>query len=387
MKTCITFRDEPNGKTRVDLMLDAECVSWLEVIPFTIRVGEAEIGMDGIANVNTIEEHRMKGYSRRVVEATADHMIQGYASVSMLYGIGNLYHKFGYSTVGPDHYFITGLNANDELPEGWSVRAFAVDDLRTVRNLYSRVTCQATGSAVRPDDHETWQQIIKPAEALRGNACRVIIGPDGEVHAYAWLAHWCYAVEECLNEQYPDAFVIGEAIADSPTAADALLAACRQWAREDGDAKNVLLPIPPDTHIATAAMYQEAYFHRDFEPCGGSMVRVLSVKRLLEALSPEIRARLQAAGSTFTGTLTIRTDIGNVTLLIEPDGVRVEDGERSGGLVVEMPQTALGRLALGAFPPEDILARFAESPDEKAAALLRIIFPLRHPHMYLPDRF
>ena len=382
----VVFHRRPNGNTRAELTLGAECVSWLEVVPFTIRIGLAEVRMDGIADVNTLEAHRMKGYSRRVVEATVERMTQGDAAISMLYGIGNLYHKFGYATVGPDHHLVLGLNGNDDLPKGWRVRPFAPDDLPAVRNLYNLAAREATGVAVRPADHPTWQRIIQPAEALKGNACRVIIGPDGELHAYAWLAEWCYTVFECLHEGYPDALAIGEVIADSPVSADGLLAVSRQWGREQGK-RRVILPVPPDSHVAISAMYADARLIRAYEPCGGSMARVLDVRRLLEALRPEIRARLRDAGSGFTGRLTIRTDIGDAALLIEPDDVRVEDAEGPDGLVIEMPQTALVRLALGAFPPEGILSRLSETPDARAFELASVIFPLRYPHMYPPDRY
>ena len=45
------------------------------------------------------------------------------------------------------------------------------------------------------------------------------------------------------------------------------------------------------------------------------------------------------------------------------------------------------RLALGAFPPGELLARLETPPDERACQLLEALFPLRHPHMHLPDRF
>lgn len=58
-----------------------------------------------------------------------------------------------------------------------------------------------------------------------------------------------------------------------------------------------------------------------------------------------------------------------------------------GTLAVSLPQTELARLALGAFPPQDILARLPEPPSEEAARLLLCaLFPLRNAHMHLPDR-
>lgn len=393
----VLFHEKPDGRTRAEMIIDGECVSWLSIVPFTIRVGAAEVRMDGIGGVGTAEKHRMKGYSRRVFEATVEHMARGDAAISMLYGIRNFYEKFGYATAGPAHHiFLTDLSLSTELPAGWNVRPFVIGDFPAVRDIYCSTTSRGTGAAVRSEGGYTWSQLTDPGDAPEQSACRVIVAlnqvqGDGDVHGYVWLAHWCHTISQTLSRKCPDAFIVGEAAADGPASADAVLAVCRQWAREwssEHEVTQVLLPVPPDTHVAAAAMRQDARFIRDFAATGGSMVRVLDVKRLLESLRPEIRTRLRAACSTFAGRLTIRTDIGDAALVIQQDDVDVENvSEERRGPVVEMPQTALGRLALGGYPPEDILARLPEPPDETTAELLKTIFPMRHPHMYVADRF
>src|SRR5438128_905137 len=57
------------------------------------------------------------------------------------------------------------------------------------------------------------------------------------------------------------------------------------------------------------------------------------------------------------------------------------------GKVVRLPQTTLARLALGAYAPADPLARLERPPAGQTRALLEALFPLRHPHLSLPDRF
>jgi hypothetical protein len=52
---------------------------------------------------------------------------------------------------------------------------------------------------------------------------------------------------------------------------------------------------------------------------------------------------------------------------------------------VTLPQTALARLALGAYPPQDVLERLDPAPDPRAAELIAALFPLRQCHIYLPD--
>jgi hypothetical protein len=213
-----------------------------------------------------------------------------------------------------------------------------------------------------------------------------------------------------LERHEPDALVIAEVMADGAAAADAVLTACRAWAAEDSEArtepvKRVILGLPPEGAVAAAAMYQGAHLIRRYQRCGGSMVRVLDVGRLLEALRPELAERLRAAGSPFSGILRLQTEIGEAALLITPGGITVDEkqasseparygagarahsGKTAGEVAVRLPQATLARLALGAFPPEDLLTRLEKPPSERARQLLAILFPLRHPHMYLPDRF
>lgn len=370
----------PNGHTRVELMIDGECVSWLKIVPMTIRIGSAQVRMDGIADVGTRTEHRMKGYSRCVLEAAVDYMTGGDAAISMLYGISNFYPKFGYATAGPDHCIIL-TNLNDQMPSGWTARAFTQEDLEAVRNIYSAETSAATGAAIRHPESEVWHKLVESTEKP-DDACQVIVGPEEGVHGYAWFAHWCYSAEMACRH-FPDALVISEAIADSPTAADALLAACKQLAI-DRNVKQVLLASPPGCHVANAAMRQDSRMICDYNACGGSMIRVLDVRRLLDALVPEIKMHINP---DYTGTLTFNTDVDCVAIAIVNGEVTVKNAPCHDGHVIDIPQSELGRLALGTFPPAEILHRLVSPPDEEISRFIEQIFPLRHPHMYLPDRF
>lgn len=387
----IAFQKTPEGNTSVRLSVNDECVSWLTIVPFVIRIGSAAVRMDGVAGVGTSEKHRRQGYSRRVIEAAIDYMAEGDAAITMLYGIRDFYPKFGYATVGPDHFVsLINLYARTEMPVGWSVRPFIAADLPAVRDIYNRAISQAIGSVVRPDNGKTWS-LLMGAAGSEDNDCRVVLGPDGEIQGYAWLAKRSHSVRNLLSKYFTDAFIVGEPVADSPASADALLAACRLWAQEvsaEQDIEHILLPVTPDTPVAVAAMLQDARIFSDYQSCGGSMARVLDVKRLLEAIKPEIAARLNESISTFTGRLIIRTDIGDAALVIEPESVSVENApETDTGMVIEMPQTALVRFALGAFPPDDILARLPEPPDKAISKLIQTIFPFRRPQMFPADRF
>jgi predicted acetyltransferase len=365
-------------------------VTWLSIIPFTIRVGAAAVRMDGIGGVGTDEACRNRGYSRRLLEAAVERMQQGDAALSMLYGIPNYYPKFGYAVAGPDHLLSLSRLEAAELPPGWRARPFAEEDTAAVYALYEMNTANAVGAAVRP--RWVWDRLRATLEASSEDACRVAVSPDGQVAAYAWRGAKFWYVDK-LAKETPDALVLAEVMAAGPEAADAVLALCRGWAREEGDrrpvpVKHVLLALPPEGPVAAAAMRQQARLVQAYEACGGSMARVLDVERLLTALLPELTVRVRAARWEATAALRVETDQGAAALRVYPSGVEL--GEAPDGRVLRLPQTALAQLALGAFPPADILARLradSGADDDLSCRMVELLFPLRHPHMHLPDRY
>jgi hypothetical protein len=395
----ITYRQTPDGATRIDLMLGKKSASHLFIIPFTLRIGAAEVRMDGIGGVWTEKEYRNRGYSRRVLEATVVRMQQGDAALSMLYGIRDFYPKFGFATAGPDHFLqLTELAEDVSLPAGWRVRPFAAEDLPALQRLYAQSTAHAVGAAVRSATAKPWKslQALKAEDSRK--VCRVVEGPQGQVAGYAWRSKEFWYVEH-YDRYWPGSLVLAEVVAEGPAAADAVLAACRAWAAEEiagGNTKikRVDIGLAPEGPLATAAMYQSAEFVRHCSPCGSAMARVLNVPRLLKSLLPELQARLRASRISYSGVIHLQTDLGDAVLKMAPDRIAVDAGEADGGrkaspaeVTVRMPQTTLARLALGAFPPEDLLARLETPPPPETSAVLERLFPLRHPHMSLPDRF
>jgi hypothetical protein len=390
----IRFSEIPKA-TRVDLMAGGRSVSRLWIVPFRIRIGAVVVRMDGIGGVETDQDHRHRGYARRVLEAAVDRMIEGEAALSMLYGIPRFYPKFGFATAGPDHFIsLTRLSDPPPLPSGWTSRPAMPVDLPALRRLYDDHTVGTVGAAVRAAAGGVWAKLEEAAEGRGPDECRVVLDPAGTVAAYAWRARGFWYLDG-LERRLPDALVIGEAIAGEPHAADALLAACRLWAREESAARErpverVCLALPPAGLIASAAMRQSALFEQRFALCGESMARVLSTPRLLDALRPELNERLKVAGEPPRGCWLLETTSGAAVLSVDARGLTVEQsaGEQAGcATVIRLPQETLARLALGAFPPGDLLSRLEEPPEAESRRLLEVLFPYRHPHMYLPDRF
>jgi GNAT superfamily N-acetyltransferase len=402
--------NHPGGTSDLLLLLDGRQVSRVVIVPMLMRIGAAVVRMDGIGGVSTEEEFRNRGYSRRVMETAVEQMRRGDAALSTLFGIEDFYQKFGYETTGPEYTVVLPLAEatapTRSLPRGWRFRPLTPGDMPAVMRLYHANTRRATGALVRHDAGDdpsqterladlnpdarkiglrAWNRLQGVAVEPGDDACRVLVDQSGRIGAYAWFgANWWMGVR---RRDLPGAFHIAEGMARDAEVADTLLVACRTWAEEAGsDGDGIALAIPPEGPVAMAAAYEGGQMLGVYTRGGNFMGRVLDLGRLLRLLQPELAARVRSARLPFQGRLNFRTDEDEAAIVIRDDDVQV-DGRASGGVVVELPQTALARLCLGGFDPADVLARLPNRPNAEVEAVLRVLFPRRMPHIYPMDRF
>jgi hypothetical protein len=382
------------GTVDVQLLIEGRPVSSCRIIPLRLRAGAAVIRMDGIGKVETAEEFRQRGLARRVLSHALRLMEEGDAALTMLYGITDFYPKFGYVTVGPESTIsLPPLGRDSPLPSGYEARPFRQEDLESVQRLYTQMTARSVGAAVRPDDGYPWTALLAGLGQERAADCRVVTDVGGQIRGYVWRGQDLSFVR--AHSRYnPEDLVLAEAVAVDPPAADAVLTVCRQWAAHEAihrgrEVKQVLLFAPHEGPVTAAAMQMESTLARGYGPDGGWMARVLSAGGLLSSLQPELSRRLSGAGNAFHGSLRIVTETGEATLHIDGGTVRVAEGpgEPRESLLCSLPQTTLARLAMGAYPPEDLLARLENPPEETLSELLQIMFPARPAQIFLADRF
>jgi hypothetical protein len=363
--------------------------------------------MDGIGGVATDEAHRYRGYSRRVLEAAVDLMRAGEAALSTLYGIPDFYPKYGYATAGAEHTVVLAIEGNGlptaSLPEGWVLRAWTPDDLEAVQRLYHLGTRTATGAVPRPGASEpdtasgdnaihtigrrAWEALQRVGTEGVDDACRVLVNPAGDVVAYAWIGRQGWWVQQ-RERRARESFHLGEAMARDPLAADLLVAACREWARDARpNAGQIEFIIPPQGPVAHAAAIMGAAFVKQHTREGEFMARVLDTERLMRQLLPELSERARYSSARLPAKLAIRTEEGEVALSLASDGVSIDHRITGDHLIAEMPQTMLARLSLGAFPVRELSARSAPHLAPEALELLEALFPQRFPHIYPMDRF
>jgi hypothetical protein len=143
----------------------------------------------------------------------------------------------------------------------------------------------------------------------------------------------------------------------------------------------------PEGHVTAAGQYQEAETARRSWVSAGPQVRTLSTPRLLAQMSPELSRRVATLRAPWQGAAAIRTTEGDATVRVAADGVTVSGIDAAAaGVPIHLTQQTLIRLALGAFPPGDLLARAAPDLSAEARSCLLTLFPQREPYMYPLDR-
>lgn len=384
---------QPNdvGKAaRLSLYRGGEELSRTWIVPLTVRIGRATVRMDGIGGVATPEDHRNQGYSRQVLTAAVEHMKAGDAALTALYGIPHYYPRWGYATAAHEHIVrLRRLDADNVLHEGLRMRAATRADLARIRTIYDDATRTLVGPVVREADGPVWRELATAIGEGR-DACRVVVDDTDEVLAYAWTAAFIWWMENAVRND-PDGLHIGEAFALTPRAADALLAGLRGWTAEAGKA-HIDLHQPPIGALGMAARLQDTETRtvtfRDAE----FMARSVGTRALIAALEEELRDRWRASRLGWRGTLRIVADDEAVNVALGPDALALLPARASGSAVdadvgaeVALTPGELARLALGSFPPLDLLDRIGVARD--IADVLAVLFPERQPYLYPADRF
>lgn len=381
---------QPNDRgaaSRLSLYRGGEELSRTWIVPLTLRIGSATVRMDGIGGVATPEEHRNQGYSRQVLTAAVEHMTAGDAVLTALYGIPHYYPRWGYATAAHEHIVhLRRLDADNVLHEGLRMRAATQADLARIRTIYDDATRALVGPVVRDADGPVWRELATAIGEGR-DACRVVVDETDEVLAYAWTAAFVWWMANAVRDD-PDGLHIGEAFALTPRAADALLAGLRGWTTEAGKA-HIDLHQPPVGALGMAARLQDTETRTVTFRDAQFMVRSVGTQALIAALEEELRDRWLAARLGWSGTLRIVADDEAARIALTPDALSVLPAGASAAVDADLEVTLtpgdLARLALGSFPPLDLLDRIGVARD--IADVLAVLFPERQPYIYPADRF
>lgn len=347
----------PSGR-RVELQIDGRVVSRATLGYLTLRIGAARVRLGGIGDVFTSRKHRKKGYSRRVLAHCLEVMTGDGNDLSMLFGIPDYYHKFGFRTSLSDYRIeLPGRHVVDG-PLDLAVRKLPRSRHAEILPLYARGV-RARGFGIeRP--RATWTGY------RRGAAFR----QKPLVAAF-------YRRERMVGYlQYDDdrkAVRVGELWADAP----AIIRQMATWLGRQCRRKvceRIEFLLPPDHPAGRMAAEVGATFTRTTHSNGGGMMRILNLGSTLAALVPELARRWAASPMADSGLdLSLATDIGTAEIALP---ARAAGGPTRRGRV-RLPQDRLVQLLVGTLPVADVAAADGTGIPRKLLPALEVLFPER----------
>ncbi len=351
-----------------------EAVSGLVVNDLVVRVGTARLRMGGVGGVWTKKEHRKLGYSARcMAESVAMMRREGFA-VSMLFGISDFYHRWGFVGCIPE--------PRCDVPLAQAALALPVSGLRAVR--------------YDPDRHRAGAARLDEA-ARSGRSGSLVRRPGGRLFRMgSWWGIRAQAlvvldragrVAGCaaFDKTGKDVNVVEAGARDRRVLPALMAALAREGKRRR--AEQVTLFLPHDHPLVEYARRFTVKTSEAYYPNSQGMGRIVDLGRTLRGCAGELSRRLRA--SALSGervALTLKTDIGAVRLFAA--GGRMTVGEaRAGTPAVRMPQWVLFQLLLGYRSVDDAAGERGVSIPACALTALRALFPPGHPFLWRGDRF
>jgi predicted acetyltransferase len=363
-------KERKDRATKLALFLGEEEVSHLWVIDYEMRIGSAVMKMGGIAGVWTEEKHRLKGYASRVLNASIQFMKEEGYDVSLLFGIPNFYHRFGYATVLPRYTAELEMRNIPSFSFRFKVEPYEDRFKEAVLEIYQANNKGRTGTIVR--SKEKWEG-FSHGNSWSSKALPYVILDGEEVVAYLVIDSEEPMVIE-LGYKKPDKEIFS-----------AILSQIRQFAEERNNPV-FSFSLPPDFLFTEFCQRYDLRLNIEFPENKDGMGRVINIITFLYKLQDVFRSRI--GYNQREGILIIETEIGEVPFDIKKDTVFFMPFLPPFGWKLKIPQAKLMQLAMGYRTIDELLLDEDVSLEgEEALPILRKLFPKQFPFFWTADRF
>lgn len=343
---------------------DGRVVTHWGVWGYRMRVGRSKVRVAGIGAVATDGLLRKSGLMRRTIRAALPAMREADYDLSVLFGIGDFYDKFGYCRAWPDR--VIRLRCPRDLPRKnppFRTRKLAKADFNERCRLYNRSSRGLTGTAVKPT-YPTWDFSPGKIEGVKWHR------EDGRLAGYVVF-------------QIKKELVVRES---AGPAAD-ILAVIGEKARELHCHEVVLPCVHPRSDLARAIHRGSYRLEQKFSRSGGAMIRTLELRGALAAIEGELSARLKdSVFSNYRGKLLL--DDGREKAELKLAGGKVSAGRASGRYRNAIRgRDEIAQLLIGTDAPDRVIYDASMRTTGDAAALAGVLFPAQEPTLAAMDHF
>ncbi|MFW5839215.1 MAG: GNAT family N-acetyltransferase [Planctomycetota bacterium] len=339
--------------------IDGRIVTHWGVWGYRMRVGRARLATAGIGAVATAGDLRGKGLMAATALAGLDRIRQAGYDFSVLFGIGDFYHRFGYVAGWPDTVWQVQTARLPEKPASMKLRKCSPLDER-IAELYNRSHAGLVASAIRP----TCRQLPPRRQGWCWES-------DGRIVGYVVTGKGGGRFE-CVEAGGP---------------AELALGALRHLATKAG-ASTVHFPsLPAGDGTAQWLRTNDGTRTEKFARSGGPMVRTVNLLSCLRKMRPELQARLACSPAHgWQGRFGIGDGVDRVALKIREGKIQVAPAESLGQHGVEAGPAA-ARLLIGSDQPAQVARDAGLKLQGDAPLLLEALFPARQPMLRRLDSF
>ncbi len=368
LETCgSTYPGFRREHTRIAIMKSSEIAGALRLTTETIRIGEARLKMGGFGWVATAPDFRNKGVSRSLMQDTLQYMAKHKYHVSMLFGIPNYYHRFGFTTTLADYDIILDADEIQTVPTTLIMRTAKPGDIQAIRKIHDASDVKLACSLLRSSAHMTnkWENF---------QHIRVLTNDQGKVEAYIFARR---------KENYLSVDELGVTDTNSCMA---VLNSCSKIMREEAVAQCKFL-VPPTHPFARFLLKfkstHEMHIHRD----SGGMMAIIDTAEALQHMIPEWESLLmRSVARNYRTHFTLLIDKEHLFRVRANKGA-IDVSQTNGKNKFSISKPELINITTGHAYIQDLLNQKRRSIQSEATELICAIFPKRNPYVWPLDRF
>lgn len=350
---------------------DGKIVAHVGVWTYSARVGSARLKSGGIGAVLTHADYRKRGLCSKAFESCIPAMRQAGYDLTVLFGISNFYHQFGYCQAWPHTRCIVELSA---LSEGkLTLRTKKVSLLEVqcrqgeIMRIYQRDNAPFVGTCDRSQPIYT-----RVAGNRAKNICTALLRGDKTVG---------YVV---TRQDADHLSVIEVGGLGKDCGLDQIVQAIRRLAVQNKRTRIAVLDLPYNHPLVELLRLGNCRIEMTHNRSGAAMAREVSLRSCLGKLLPELSTRLLASTMAgYRGQLVVATAEETVGLALNRGKVALAEPAGRSRIAAG---THAARLILGTEAPAT-LQRQGMAFSGDALELAGALFPKQWPTLYGLDGF
>ena len=359
------------------VLLEGQLVGALRVIDVPLRIGQARLAAGGIGWVSTEVSARGRGVCSALMADTRDYMIREGFELSLLFGVPDLYQRFGFVSAIPERSVIINVEAvPKELTRRHRQRTFRPEDIPAMVSMHHAAEGEASCSIARHEEWVTAQGMSsEPKTPYWADWSNTMVLLDDRELFCGWL----------MPQRGEDEMHIKDLGTRDESACESLLNMATSLARQGGCSR-LRFHVPPYHRFARYLTQFESIHETRYFRNREGMLSLLHLDRLLTAMIPEWESRWVSAGmGECVYRLHLRVEGEERVIIGENESIRVEQQNFEDGLEVSGPEGVL--LLSGCSRPEDVLRNKWNDLSRDERRMVTILFPQREPFIWPIDHF